>query len=126
MSKISAKVRFENARKRLSDALNNLEKTTQKKLREGLVETKIFDLSKSDVETFESKIIEQSQIIENLNLEINQLQKNLFDLGMESEFLNERNKTFAEKFSKNRAQQLDIIKAVELDLTKIEELIKQK
>lgn len=126
MTKISAKVRFENARNKLSEALNNLEKTTQKKLREGAVETKVFNLSKNDVESFEAKLIKQSQIIENLNLEINQLQKNLSDLGAESEFLNERNKNLAEKLSQNHSLQAALIKAVELDLAGIEELIKEE
>jgi exonuclease VII small subunit len=126
MTKISAKVRFENARNKLSEALNNLEKTTQKKLREGTVETKVFNLSKNDVESFEAKLIQQSQIIENLNLEINQLQKSLSDLGAESEFLHERNKNLAEKLSQNHILQADLIKAVELDLAGIEELIKEE
>jgi CII-binding regulator of phage lambda lysogenization HflD len=123
MEKTHAEIRFDNARKRLSRVLKNLEEVVKEKLSQEMIEMKVFNSDQSDGQNFESKIIEQSQIIENLNSEINNLQKNLSDLGKESEFLSTKNKIFSEKIAEIRTKQSTLIEDIESDLLRIEEVI---
>ncbi len=126
MSKTHAEIRFEKARKRLSDALSDLEKTTKKKLQEDVVDSKIFDVTAADSQRSQAKLIQQSELIKNLNTEINILQKNLSDLGKENEFLNAKNKAFSEKLIEVRSKKETLITAIESDLLRIEEILKNE
>lgn len=120
MTKTHAEIRFENARKRLSHALENLEDVMKRKLHEEAIESRMIRAADDS----DAEILEQATTIQNLNLEINNLQKALSDLGRETEFLNTKNKIFAEKLSAIRGEQLGLIEAIETDLAKISEAIK--
>jgi hypothetical protein len=122
MSQTHAEVRFEKARKRLSLSLKNLEDVMKKKLHEEAIESRMIS-SHSESST---KIVEQSITIQNLTLEVNNLQNSLSELGRETEFLNVRNKIFAEKLKSIRAAQLGLIEEVENDLAKISDAIKSE
>lgn len=113
MSKTHAEIRFEQARKRLSESLKNLEKTVKEKLHEPTINS-----------PEENDAAQKSATVQKLNDEINNLQKSLSDLGRETEFLNEKNKALAQKFSDFRAHGKGLIESVEADLVRIEEVIK--
>lgn len=123
--KSAAETKFETARKRLSDALRNLEEVMKQKLHDAAVESKMIDVSEDDSHT-QAKIIEQETVIQNLNSEINNLQRNLSDLGKEAEFLDRKNKNLSEKFSELKEQGAGLIEAIESDLLKIEEIISEE
>lgn len=120
MEKTHADIRFEKARKRLTHALENLEDVMKKKLHEEAIESRMIGVSNDA----EATIIEQSITIQNLTLEVNSLQQALSELGRETEFLNTKNKIFAEKLAAIRKNQLGFIEAIESDLVKISAAIK--
>ncbi len=122
--KTIAENRFGAARKRLSNALKNLEEAMKEKLHEAALEKKMIDVSDENSEAYEAKMVEQSTIIQNLHIEINNLQKNLEDLGKENEFLNTKNKVFAERISDLRTQGANLAEAMGSELAQIEQLIK--
>ena len=124
MTKTHSEARFEKARSRLSGALLELEEVTKKKLHEARIETKIFDVD-DDFNGGRAKLVEQSEVIQNLSLEVNNLQKNLSALGRESEFLHEKNKIFAQKIAGIRTEQSCLIEAIEADVAGLEEIIKK-
>lgn len=126
MKNSSTELRFDNARKRLADALKSLEESVKKKLHEGAIGSKMLDVGHEDFDGAQAKLIEQAVTIENLNSEINNLQKNLSLLGRDTEFMNTKNKIFAEKINEIRTQQSDLIIAIETDLAQIEEIINNK
>ena len=66
----------------------------KQKLHETIIQSKMINVSSDtdDESQLKVKIVEQLAIIENLNSEINNLQKELENAGIEIEFLNERNK----------------------------------
>ena len=128
MKKTFSEIRFEKSRKRLSEALSQLERTIKQKLHETIIQSKMINVSSDtdDESQLKVKIVEQLAIIENLNSEINNLQKELENAGIEIEFLNERNKLVINKMSELRNQSIKITQEIEFDLMKIEELIKSE
>ncbi len=122
MSKTPAEFRFEKARQRLSHALENLEDAMKRKLHEEAIESRMIGAADSAAAT----VMEQEIIIQNLTLEVNNLQQSLSDLGRETEFSNVKNKIFAEKLAAIRDQQMSLIAAVESDLAKIAQAIKDE
>jgi hypothetical protein len=128
MKKTFSEVGFEKSRKRLSEALANLDKTIKQKLHETVIQSRMINVS-SDVDDesqFKVKIVEQAAIIENLNSEINNLQREVENTGIEVEFLNEKNKLIVNKMNDLRHQSSAIAKEIEFDLLKIEELVKSE
>jgi chromosome segregation ATPase len=125
MAKTHAETRFETARKRLSESLKTLEKTVKEKLHQAAIESKMLDVSENEEEA-QAKVVQQETIIQNLNEEINNLQKNLSDLGKEADFLNEKNRTLSEKISDSRNEKKSLLEAIEADLTKIENIINKE
>ena len=123
MKNSSTELRFDNARKRLADALKGLEESVKKKLHEGALGLKMLDVGHENFDSTQAKLIEQAVTIENLNSEINNLQKNLSVLGRDTEFMNTKNKLFAEKINETRNQQATLIAAIEADLAQIEAVI---
>lgn len=123
MKNPSTELRFDNARKRLADALKGLEESVKKKLHEGALGLKMLDVGHENFDSTQAKLIEQAVTIENLNSEINNLQKNLSVLGRDTEFMNTKNKLFAEKINETRNQQATLIAAIEADLAQIEAVI---
>lgn len=118
-----AETRFENARKRLSTTLKNLESVMKEKLHEAALENKMINISLNDFKQHEARLVEQSTIIQNLHREINNLQKNLEDLGKENEFLSNENQVLEENFSNLREQGSNLVESITSDLTHIEEII---
>lgn len=123
MSKSSSEIRFEKSRKRLSEVLKNLEEVVKEKIHETALDSKMIDISDRNNESSRGQIIEQAAVIQNLNSEINKLQKNLSDLGNESEFLSEKNKVLGQRIQELRTQSKSLIDAIEADLLHIEEAI---
>lgn len=124
MSKTHSEIRFDKARKKLSDAFKNLEDVMKQKLHEAAIQSTMIGASENDVGGRQAQIVEQLATIQSLNLEINNLQKNLINAGNETDFLNEKNKFLAEKFSKLQKESLCFIEAIETDIALIEEVIK--
>lgn len=121
--KTHAEIRFETARKRLSESLKNLESTVKEKFHQAVIDSRMLDVAE---DSEDSQAITQSTIIQNLNHEINKLQKNFSDLGKETEFLNEQNKVLSKKITETRAEKNSLVKAIEADLLKIEEIINEE
>ena len=121
--KNAAEIRFENARKKLSDALHDLEKTLKQKIHQAAIESRIINHNETG-SRLETKVFEQETIIQTLNQEINNLQKLLADLGNEIEFISEKNKMITKKTEDFRIQGPNLIKAIESDLASIENLLK--
>jgi hypothetical protein len=122
MTKTHAEFRFEKARQRLSNALENLEDAMKRKLHEEAIESRMIGAADNAAAT----VMEQEITIQNLTLEVNNLQQSLSDLGRETEFSNIKNKIFAEKLAAIRDQQMSLIAAVESDLAKIAQAIKDE
>ncbi len=120
MIQTRANIRFENARKRLSSSLENLEDVVKRKLHDEASSSRIITSTKES----ELKLAQQEITIQNLTLEINNLQQSLSDLGRETEFLNTKNQIFAEKLAKLRQERLEIIAEISEDLNKIFSAIK--
>jgi hypothetical protein len=126
MSKNFAETRLKKARSKLFSTIDNLEYLVQRKVKESTIQAKMIDVSEEYDSDLKMKIVEQDATIENLNSEINNLQRELERAGVEIEFLNERNKIAIEKMTKmqNRAKQ--IIEEIESDLVKISDTINHK
>lgn len=123
MSKTIAENRFEKSRKRLSQVLQNLEEVVKDKIHEASVNGRIINNSGAGLEAAHNRIIEQDAIIQNLNDEINDLQKNLSELGLEGEHLTQENKDLAKKLRNFQTNSSKIIAAIEADIIKIEEVM---
>ncbi len=123
MAKTPAEIRFETARKNLSESLKNLEKTVKEKFHQAVIDAKMLDIAGDHGD---EQALTQSTIIQNLNHEINKLQKNLSDLGKETEFLNEQNKVLSKKITETRTEKNSLVKSIEADLLRIEEIINEE
>lgn len=123
MSKTLSEIRFEKSRKRLSEVLRNLEEVVKEKIHETAIDSKMIDISDASNGSSRAQIIEQAAVIQNLNYEINKLQKNLSELGNEGEFLSEKNKLLGERIQELRTQSKILIDAIEADLLQVEETI---
>ncbi len=123
MSKTLSEIRFEKSRKRLSEVLRNLEEVVKEKIHETAIDSKMIDISDASNGSSRAQIIEQAAVIQNLNYEINKLQKNLSELGNEGEFLSEKNKLLGERIQELRTQSKILIDAIEADLLQVEEAI---
>jgi hypothetical protein len=123
MSKTHSEIRFDKARKKLSDAFKNLEDVMKQKLHEAAIQSTMIRASEHDVGGRQAQIVEQLATIQSLNLEINNLQKNLINAGNETDFLNEKNKLLADKFAKLQKESLCFIETIETDITLIEEVM---
>ncbi len=119
-----ANTRFDNARKQLSDSFKLLEKTIKQKLQETAIQSRMIDVSEEYDSDLKQKIVEQSAIIQNLNSQINNLQKELENAGIEIEFLNEKCKMIADRAAKSKSKEKELVEEIENDLAKISELIK--
>ncbi|NBV06813.1 MAG: hypothetical protein EBS06_06225 [Proteobacteria bacterium] len=109
MAKKDFEIRFDKARIELNSSLKNLEKIIEEKIQQ-----------KQTTEILEDLHIDNSQ---NLQQEVNNLQQSLAELGQENELLIEENKKLSDSLEKIHSQSSSLIKAVESDLIKIEEII---
>ncbi|MFM7620956.1 MAG: hypothetical protein ACKO47_05055 [Alphaproteobacteria bacterium] len=121
MSAISAEKKFENSRKKLASTLKNLEEVIRDKIRQNNLEDKILDESSSPKSTND---IDKNLHIENQNKEIFRMTQMLNDLEKEAEFLREKNKILTQKILHFRNQASNIVDAVQNDIIKIEEILK--
>lgn len=99
MTKTAAEIKFDKARKRLARLLKTLEETIKNKLNETSIQSKVIEASENEEDSWKARSIEKSAIIQNLNSELNKLQKNLEKLGLENEFLSEQNRILANKIT---------------------------
>jgi predicted nucleic acid-binding Zn-ribbon protein len=123
MSKNPAAIRFEKARRHLAQTLRNIEEVVKDKIHETAMNSKMLDVSGESDGSSNNKLIEQNAIIQNLNEEINDLQKNLSELGEEGDTLSDENKDLAIKLQKLQKDSRQIIELIESDLIKIEEVV---
>lgn len=121
MSEISAKKKFENSSKKLTNTLKNLEEIIKDKIHQSTIENKMLDESCS---TKPLENIDQNLIIENQNKENTRLTQMLNDLEKEAEFLREKNKILTQKILHFRNQASNIVDAVQNDIIKIEDILK--
>ena len=121
MTKISAELKFEKSRKRLASALKNLEEVIKFKISETAIQSRAIGFEDSGYQT---KFSEQTFAIQSLGKEVNYLQKTLSDLGKELEFTKTQNQIFGEKMKQIRSEATHLADVIELDLTRIEELLK--
>ena len=121
MSEISAEKKFENSRKKLSNTLKNLEEIIKDKIQQSAIENKMLDESSS---TKPIANLDQKLTIENQNKEITRLTQMLNDLEKETEFLREKNKILTQKILHFRNQASNIVDAVQNDIIKIEDILK--
>lgn len=116
--------RFDEARERLSSTLKRLEEIVIEKIHETSMNAKMLDVVESDESSLQSKVIEQTAIIQNLSGELNKIQKTFGEIGKENDFLKDKNNFFADKVFKFKTQGSSLIQAVESDLVRIREIIK--
>lgn len=125
MSNENFQKKFDLAFKKLANALENLEKTTIDKLHETSLHSSVLSIS-GDEHSIRSKIVEQNAIIQNLNDEINKLQKNILTITTENENLNEQNESLLKRINQLRSNSADLIDDIESDLIKISKIISEK
>jgi hypothetical protein len=122
MLKISAQLKFETSRKKLSQALKNLDATLQEKLKEtanqNLLATNSRGFSDEKV-----KIAEQETTIFNLTKELERLQESLLNADKEIDFNKEKNRALKKKLDEFLANQAKIVASVETDIARLERLI---
>ncbi|MFM2200393.1 MAG: hypothetical protein RL769_448 [Pseudomonadota bacterium] len=121
MSEISAEKKFENSRKKLANTLKKLEEIIKDKIQQSAIENKMLDESSS---TKPIANLDQNLAIENQNKEISRLTQMLNDLEKEAEFLREKNKILTQKILHFRNQASNIVDAVQNDIIKIEDILK--
>lgn len=125
MSKTSAaQQRFESARERLAEALKTLECVMISKIHETAIAAKMSSTDNNDPAML-AKVFEQETTITNLQQEINKIQKAMEEIGKENEFQKEKNSFFADKMFKFKSQGSNLIQAIENDLVRIQEIIKE-
>ena len=123
MLKISAELKFERARKKLADALKELDETFQAKLQEASNQTKLLEVDEDSFGDLQSRIVQQSTAIANLTSEINRLQNSLAEADKEADFTKEKNRALSQRFAEFRGKQKSLIEAIESDLTRLEQKI---
>lgn len=106
-------IRFDQARVRLNNSLKELEKVITEKL-----------LTSNDAELRSTGAGEQAGIIQNLSDELNKLQNTLAEIGDENEVLAAENKSLLSNLNKFSSQGSTLVEAIESDLVRIEEIIK--
>jgi len=123
MSKNFSQTKFEQARKKLANALKNLDETLKEKLQEASNQTKFLSASKDNFGDLQHRLIQQSNAILNLNSEINRLQQSLAAVDKELDFNKEKNAALSQRFNEFRNKQKKSIEAIESDLSKLESKI---
>lgn len=118
---LKGEARFNEARKQLAFALKNLEEVTKEKVRESTLHTKLLHAD----DEIQTRLAEQAEVMDSLQSEVNRLQTELSDLGKETEFLRETNKTLGQRIENFRQQKNDLVKAIEADITTIHKVIEK-
>lgn len=122
MSKTNSEKNFEDSRAKLAEALENLEKITIEKLHETSLHSNMFNIEGNE-KSIKSRIVEQTATIQNLNIELNNLQKTISKLSTENETLEEQNQSLLKRINQLRSSSANIIDAIESDLNQISKII---
>ncbi len=123
MSKTSEQ-RFAKSRDRLALALQNLEEIVTNKIHETALNARMLEVAGNDDDALRSRLLEQLAIVQNLNEELNKIQKINSEISKENDFLKDKNRFFADKAFKFKTDGSSLIQAVEEDLNRIKEIIK--
>lgn len=122
-----AQNRFQTARNRLATALKNLEEISIAKIHETSMNSRMMmDSIDGDEAALRTKVFEQSTIIRNLSEELNKIQKTHSEVDKDNDFLKEKNRFFADKIFKFKTQGSSLIQAIESDLVRVKEVIKNQ
>jgi translation elongation factor EF-G len=111
--------RFDKARKRLSSSLKNLEEAIKEKIHEAAnQQIKIVG------DKYESQLEGRYSLPAfNVSQQVNQLQKELFEVGNEVEFEREKSRALLEKIENFQQEKTKIVAAIEENIDEIEKLI---
>ncbi len=119
--------KFEEARDKLAASLKNLEEITIAKIHETSKNSRMMlDIAEGDESSLRAKLFEQSSIILNLSEELNKIQKITGETDKENDFLKDKNRFFADKIFKFKTQGSNLIQAIESDLSRVKEIIKNQ
>ncbi|MSP34029.1 MAG: hypothetical protein EXR06_03900 [Rickettsiales bacterium] len=119
--------KFEEARDKLAASLKNLEEITIAKIHETSKNSRMMlNIAEGDESSLRAKLFEQSSIILNLSEELNKIQKTTSETDKENDFLKDKNRFFADKIFKFKTQGSNLIQAVESDLSRVKEIIKNQ
>lgn len=123
----TAQKKFEEARDKLAASLKNLEEITIAKIHETSKNSRMMlDIAEGDESSLRAKLFEQSAIILNLSEELNKIQKTTGETDKENDFLKDKNRFFADKIFKFKTQGSNLIQAIESDLSRVKEIIKNQ
>ena len=119
--------KFEEARDKLAASLKNLEEITIAKIHETSKNSRMMlNIAEGDESSLRAKLFEQSSIILNLSEELNKIQKTTSETDKENDFLKDKNRFFADKIFKFKTQGSNLIQAIESDLSRVKEIIKNQ
>ncbi len=119
--------KFEEARDKLAASLKNLEEIAIAKIHETSKNSRMMlDIAEGDESSLRAKLFEQSSIILNLSEELNKIQKITGETDKENDFLKDKNRFFADKIFKFKTQGSNLIQAIESDLSRVKEIIKNQ
>ncbi len=118
--------RFVKSRDRLALALQNLEEIVTNKIHETALNARMLEVAGNDDDALRSRLLEQLAIVQNLSEELNKIQKINSEISKENDFLKDKNRFFADKAFKFKTDGSSLIQAVEEDLTRIKEIIKNQ
>jgi predicted transcriptional regulator len=125
MSKNFAKIKFENARKRLAEAFDLLEETVKQKIDEVAINNKMFDATQND-DDFEINSVQQVATINQLSNEINKLEERLEESEREIDLLSEKDLALSKKLNEIKNEAGNLITIIEKDLAIIDEVINKE
>ena len=119
--------KFEEARDKLAASLKNLEEIAIAKIHETSKNSRMMlDIAEGDESSLRAKLFEQSSIILNLSEELNKIQKITGETDKENDFLKDKNRFFADKIFKFKTQGSNLIQAIESDLSRVKDIIKNQ
>lgn len=120
---MTSQIKFENAKKNLNIELEELENLLLKlssikdlKLEIAELESQLEDLAKDNQQ--------KQNIIDNLQNEVNDLQKNMKEIGLESEFYREKNKLLADERQQKALENKEVLDEILNYVNQIEDLVK--
>lgn len=122
MSRLTVEARFDKARKRLSSSLKELEETVKIKIHEASEQQiKIVSDSEKNNETdFGGRYSLPSY---NLAAQVNQLQKDLLEVGKELEFQCSDNRILLERIENFQQEKMRLVTKIEENLEALEKLV---
>ena len=121
MSQTIAEARFDKARRRLSEMLQELEEVVKNKIHEASeLQVKIVG---NDDESSQINVGGYVSSSGSLAAEINRLQNDLSEVGKETEFQKDRNQILIKKITNFQQEKLRLVENIERSIAEIEKLI---